>query len=129
LSNCGRWKLSGHICPKVSNDQFLFVTLNKQGAEADYRYHDYFRDPARFHWESQNGTTPENKKGKGIIEHEKDGGRIHLFVRKHKKLNNRPAPFYSCGTVAYQSHTGSGPMSVEYKLNSPLPEELHAYFG
>jgi hypothetical protein len=59
----GVWKLPGHVCPKETNDQFLFVNLSKQQAESDYQYHDYFTDKSHFHWQSQNKTTPQSDKG------------------------------------------------------------------
>lgn len=125
----GLWKMSGHVCPKISNDQFVFVTLNKQRADASYQYHDYFRDPSHFHWQSQSGTTPEKKKGLGVINHQENGSNLHLFVRKHPNAGKTILPFYYCGTIIYQSHTGSGPMNVEFELSFPLPSELYEYFG
>jgi superfamily II DNA or RNA helicase/phage repressor protein C with HTH and peptisase S24 domain len=125
----GLWKMSGHVCPKNTNAQFLFITLNKQTADPNYQYHDYFRDRSHFHWQSQNSTTPTNKKGLEIINHLAHGSRLHLFVRKHPSTGSSASPFYYCGEVLYQSHTGSGPMNVEYNLKSPLPHELYEYFS
>jgi superfamily II DNA or RNA helicase/SOS-response transcriptional repressor LexA len=125
----GLWKLSGHVCPKASKDQFFFVTLNKQGAEQAYQYHDHFPDPGHFHWQSQAKTTPIAKKGRRVIHHSEEGSDIHLFVRKHKAENGKSAPFYYCGSLNYQSHKGSEPMDVDFKLNTPLPLELFEYFN
>ena len=57
-------------------------------------------------------TTPESKRGKEIIEHERLGIALHLFVRKHKLVGGKAAPFRYHGPVRYLSHTGSAPMSV-----------------
>jgi superfamily II DNA or RNA helicase/HKD family nuclease len=125
----GLWKMPGHVCPKDTNDQFLFVTLNKQGVDADYRYHDYFVDDANFHWQSQNRTTPVNDKGLGIIEANERPGSLYLFVRKFPKIKGKGAPFTFCGRLKYLEHKGSAPMDVDFEMESPLSEGLYEFFG
>lgn len=124
----GLWKMPGHVCPANSKDQFLFVTLNKQGADKDYKYHDYFIDNSHFHWQSQNRTSPENEKGQKVIRHISNQSDIHLFVRKHPKISGKGAPFYYCGKLIYISHSGSAPMDVDFELESPLPKALFEMF-
>jgi superfamily II DNA or RNA helicase/HKD family nuclease/SOS-response transcriptional repressor LexA len=124
----GVWKMHGHVCPKVSDDQFLFVNLNKQGALANQRFHDYFVDDSRFHWQSQNRTTPENEKGLGIIESNDRPGSIYLFVRKFNKIKGKGAPFTFCGRLKYLSHEGSAPMDVDFEMESPLSAGLYEFF-
>jgi len=41
---------------------------------------------------------------------------IHLFVRETKLGGDKAAPFMYRGQVTYQSHLGSNPMSVTFKL-------------
>jgi superfamily II DNA or RNA helicase/SOS-response transcriptional repressor LexA len=125
----GLWKMSGHICPKETDDQFLFITLNKQSAAADYRYHDYFVDQSHFHWQSQNRTTPENEKGLGIIESKNRPGSVYLFVRKFPKIKGKGAPFTFCGRLNYLSHTGSAPIDVDFEMESALSDGLFDYFN
>jgi hypothetical protein len=96
----------------------LLVTLNKQGKSQDHRYHDYFIDPQHFHWQSQNLTTPESKKGWALIDHAAKGIQVHLFVRDHKLLNGKAAPFRYYGQVTYLNHSGSAPMSIEWELEA-----------
>jgi len=117
----GLWKMSGHVTPKNTNDQFLFVTLNKRNADKDYLYHDYFKDESHFHWQSQNKTTPDSVKGKGIID---SPGTIYLFVRKFGKIRGKAAPFLFCGCLKYLNHSGSGPIDVDFELISPLPDHV-----
>ena len=125
----GLWKMSGHVCPKISDDQFLFVNLNKQGADPKHRYHDYFESPSIFHWQTQNSTKPESKKGLGLINHEVNDSVLHLFVRKHKMIKGKGSPFHYCGRVIYQSHHDSAPMNIKFKLSTPLPSKLYQYFS
>jgi SOS-response transcriptional repressor LexA len=125
--NVGAWQ-SGHVKIKESKDQFLFVTLNKQGKQQQHQYHDYFIDKLQFHWQSQNNTDPTSGKGKGIINHVRDGSNVYLFVRKNKLEGKTAAPFFYCGKLNYQSHKGSKPMSVIWQLDDPLTDDLFEYF-
>ena len=117
IFNAGSWH-SGHVVLNEQNAHILLVTLNKQGKAADHRYTDYWIDENTFHWQSQNATTPSSKRGREIIEHEKAGRKIHLFVREHKLAAGKAAPFSYFGPVRYQSHQGSEPMSVTFTLEN-----------
>jgi superfamily II DNA or RNA helicase/HKD family nuclease/SOS-response transcriptional repressor LexA len=125
--NTGLWQ-SGHIRPKGHQDQYLFVTINKQGRPKDHQYHDYFIDESTFHWQSQDKTGAKSAKGKAIVNHLADGSSVHLFVRRDKLERGKGAPFYYCGTMTYQQHEGERPMSVTWKLDSPLSLVLFGYF-
>ncbi|MBT3725441.1 MAG: DUF3427 domain-containing protein, partial [Gammaproteobacteria bacterium] len=87
-----------------------------QGKASEHRYHDYFIDENHFHWQSQNSTTPLNKRGKELIEHENRGITVHLFVRENKLAAGKAAPFTYYGSARYQEHKGSAPMSVIWEL-------------
>lgn len=113
--NPGSWN-SGHVVLPTANAQVLLVTLNKQGKAVDLRYHDHWIDELHFHWQTQNKTGPEGKRGREIIQHERLGISLHLFVRDHKLENGKAAPFVYHGRVLYQSHAGSRPMSVSFQL-------------
>jgi len=125
--NVGAWQ-SGHVTIKKSNNQFLFVTLNKQGKQKQHQYHDYFIDKDHFHWQSQNSTDPKSGKGNGIIEHEKNGSNVYLFVRKNKLEGKIAAPFIYCGALNYERYTGAKPMSVIWRLIDPLTDNLFDYY-
>ncbi|MBK1887307.1 MULTISPECIES: DUF3427 domain-containing protein [unclassified Marinobacter] len=112
--NPGNWQ-SGHVFLADANAHVLLVTLNKQGKEENHRYVDHWIDEKLFHWQSQRSTTPESKRGRELINHAELGLTIHLFVRGNKLLNKKAAPFTYYGTMDYQSHEGSSPMSVILK--------------
>ncbi|WP_426416762.1 DUF3427 domain-containing protein [Aestuariirhabdus sp. LZHN29] len=125
--NTGLWQ-NGHVRPKGHADQYLFVTLNNQGRIKNQKFHDYFIDSKTLHWESQNSVTPSSSKGKAIIEHALLNSNVHLFVRKHRLIGGKGAPFYYCGPIFYRSHKGQNPMSVVWDLKVTLSEELsHAF--
>ena len=101
----------------------LLVTINKQSKSREHRYHDYFIDDGHFHWQSQNATTPENKRVREFIEHESRQIKVHLFVREHKLAAGKVAPFQYLGAVRYQKHEGNAPMSVIWELDIPILEK------
>jgi superfamily II DNA or RNA helicase/HKD family nuclease len=113
--NPGNWN-SGHVVLGERNAHILLVTLNKQGKAQDHRYLDHWIDDHSFHWQSQNATTPDSKRGREIVEHSKRGTTIHLFVRDTKLEAGKAAPFVYHGPVSYRSHTGSAPMSVIFDV-------------
>jgi superfamily II DNA or RNA helicase/SAM-dependent methyltransferase/SOS-response transcriptional repressor LexA len=117
--NPGNWNV-GHV---VLNDQrahVLLVTLNKQGKAEEHRYHDYWADDSTFHWQTQNSTTPESKRGEELIGHEKKGIAVHLFVRDGKLAGGKAAAFTYYGPVTYERHKGSAPMSIEWRVHGKL---------
>lgn len=116
--NSGSWN-AGHVTLASKNAIVLLVTLNNQGKVADHRFLDHWIDDSTSHWQSQNSTSPTNKKGRDINEHEQKGLTIHLFVRESKLDNGKGAPFIYRGPVRYVSHEGSSPMNVVFSLVTP----------
>ncbi|MCC5863231.1 MAG: DUF3427 domain-containing protein, partial [Gammaproteobacteria bacterium] len=64
--NPGNWH-SGHVVLPSRRAHVLLVTLNKQGKAAYHRYLDHWIDGRTFHWQTQNKTTPESKRGREVI--------------------------------------------------------------
>ena len=115
--NPGNWN-SGHVVLAEQNAHVLLVTLNKQGKAEDHRYLDHWIDDHSFHWQTQNSTTPQSKRGQEIIEHEALGIALHLFVRGTKLSRGKAGPFVYHGRVRYQGYVGSRPMSVTFKVGN-----------
>jgi hypothetical protein len=113
--NPGNWN-GGHVTLNDKKAHVLLVTLNKQGKDDKHKYLDHWIDEHHFHWQSQNSTTPDSKRGQEIVNHEARGIAVHLFVRDAKLAGGKSAPFVYQGKVTYQSHQGSGPMSVVFEL-------------
>jgi SOS-response transcriptional repressor LexA len=113
--NPGNWNV-GHVVLTEKKAHILLVTLNKQGKADEHRYLDHWVDESRFHWQSQNATAHASKRGQEIIRHASLGIDIHLFVREHKLAAGKAAPFVYHGRVSYESHQGSQPMGVVFRL-------------
>ena len=115
--NPGNWNV-GHVTLNDKKAHVLLVTLNKQGKADEHKYLDHWIDANRFHWQSQNATTPSNKRGHEVVHHASKGIAIHLFVRDSKLSAGKAAPFVYHGPVTYESHQGSAPMSVVFRVGA-----------
>lgn len=106
------------------NIELMFVTLNKNEKlfSPTTMYHDYAINEHLFHWQSQNSARPDHGRGKDYIQHQKIKKRLFLFVREQTKDEfGRTMGFVNFGEVKYVSHTGSQPMSITWRLNTPIP--------
>jgi uncharacterized protein DUF3427 len=129
----GRWTLAEQRevregvlpLPELRTDVF-FVTLNK--TESEYSpttlYEDYAISADLFHWQSQSTTSAQSPTGLRYIHHAETGHTILLFVREDKKRNGLACPYDFLGPVTYESHSGSRPMSIIWRLQHPLPARL-----
>ncbi|MHB1654179.1 MAG: DUF3427 domain-containing protein, partial [Desulfitobacteriaceae bacterium] len=105
------------------NLDVFFVTLNK--SEKDYSpstmYQDYSINEELFHWQSQSRTTEESMTGQRYINQAVKGGNVLFFVREYKKEATFASPFTCIGFADFQSHYGSAPISIVWKMKEPLP--------
>jgi superfamily II DNA or RNA helicase/HKD family nuclease len=114
----------------VATDRYLFllVTLEKADLPDDHDYEDQFLNPDRFQWKSQNRTTQSSKHGQMLRHHVTKGLKVHLFVRRSKKIRSQSAPFYYCGEVTFETWQDERPITINWRLSTPVPERLHALF-
>jgi len=109
--------------PKLKVD-VLFVTLQKTEAEfsATTMYEDYLISPTLFHWQTQSSTSVDSPTGKRYLHHSEFGYTPLLFVRDAKTSDSgRTSPYVFLGPCVYQSHSGSRPISITWKLTTPVP--------
>ncbi|MBT9553342.1 MAG: DUF3427 domain-containing protein [Hydrogenophaga sp.] len=105
--------------------ELLFVTLDKsEGYHDRIAYHDYAISAERFHWQSQNSAGPDTPGGRRYLESATNGWQFQLFVRPRKGEAYR-----ACGPVTLESAEGDRPMSIVWKLETPLPARLFREFS
>lgn len=104
----------------------FFITLNK--SEKDFSpstlYEDYAINETLFHWQSQSRTSDDSETGRRYINHKKMGNKIILFVREYRTQEGYPAPYVYLGEAAYESHSGSMPISFVWRLKKEIPAKL-----
>ncbi len=115
-------------CEEAQSDA-LFVTLKK--SESDYSpttmYRDYAISPDVFHWESQSVTTVASPTGQRYLNHRGRGTHVLLFSRSEKTTEfGTGAPFLFLGTAQYESHRGERPISITWRLDTPMPADAFA---
>lgn len=105
--------------------ELLFVTLDKsEGYHDRIAYHDYAISADRFHWQTQNNAGPDTPSGQRYLESSTNGWQFQLFVRPRKGDAYR-----ACGPVVLESVEGDRPMSIVWKLETPLPVRLFREFS
>lgn len=112
---------------KSINCELLFVTLQKTEKKFSPTtlYHDYAINEILFHWQSQNSARSDKGRGLSYVQHESIGKKIILFVREHSTDEfGRAMGFVCLGLVKLDSHYGSQPMNIRWKLEQALPSYL-----
>ena len=105
--------------------ELLFVTLDKsEGYHDRISYHDYAISVDRFHWQTQNNAGPDTPSGRRYLDSATNGWRFQLFVRPR-----RGEAYRACGPVLLESAEGDRPMSIVWKLETPLPVRLFREFS
>lgn len=111
---------------KTQVDLF-FVTLQKHARHFNpsTMYHDYAISPTEFHWQSQSRTSEASPTGQRYIHHRDRGSDVVLAVRDlHENDFGSGAPFFLAGPMDFISTKGDRPMSINWKLQRPLPEDV-----
>jgi len=106
----------------------LFVTLNKteQHYSPTTMYDDYAITDALFHWQSQSNTSVTSKTAARYLNHIEMGTNVLLFVRENTNRDGRSEPFHFLGPVVYESHSGSKPVSIIWRMVNPIPARILA---
>lgn len=116
---------SGLLALPERKTELLFVTLDKsEGYHDRIAYRDYAISTERFHWQTQNSAGPDTTAGRRYLGSPVNGWRFQLFVRARKA-----EPYWACGPVVLANADGNRPMSITWKLQSPLPARLFREFS
>lgn len=109
----------------------LLVTLEKGDVEHEHlRYRDFPISETEFHWQSQATTRQSDGVGKRHIQPEAMKVTPLLFVRETKKDERGvTSAFRYLGPVAPGSVSGERPISIEWKLGTPLRSEWVRKWG
>lgn len=104
---------------KIERNIILITKLDTSGAMQAHQYINRFIDSRTFAWQSQNKQRQNNTKGRLVLDHQKTGHSIHLFVqsRSHEKA-------YYCGTLTVISVEGNAPMNVQFRLDQELSPSM-----
>ncbi|MDO8262206.1 MAG: DUF3427 domain-containing protein [Gallionella sp.] len=126
LTSSRRTPFQAGVLPLANRKtELLFVTLDKsEGYHDRIAYHDYAISAERFHWQTQNSAGPDTNGGRRYLESPGNGWQFQLFVRIRKSDAYR-----ACGRVQLEQAEGDRPMSLVWRLESPLPIRLFREFS
>ncbi len=125
LTATGYWTASrkpasreGVVRLRAEKTELLFVTLDKSedSFSPTTSYEDYAIDSRHFHWQSQGATREDSETGRRYAEQAANGWVFQLFARPTIR-----DPFLVFGPCIYESHSGSRPMSITWRLQHELP--------
>ena len=106
----------------------LLVTLNKSKLTKDHlRYRDFPLGMHHFHWQSKARTTRESNEGRRHLNPEAWGCTPLLLVRDRD--DERPGvtmAFQYLGAVGQPKAEGERPITIEWKLLHPMPDDVLA---
>lgn len=117
----------GVVEMKELNCELLFVTLQKTEKKFSPTtlYHDYAINEVLFHWQTQNSARPDKGKGRSYIKHVERGKKIILFVREQTSDEfGRAMGFVNLGLANLESYSGSQPMNITWRLETPISAYL-----
>jgi hypothetical protein len=133
LTAVGHWSSArkpdvreGVLRLKDEKTELFFVTLDKseERFSPTTSYEDYAISPTLFHWQSQSQASETSDVGRRYIEQATNGWTFLLFVRP--TIHD---PFVAVGKCRYESHVGSRPMSITWRLETPIPAELFQLYA
>lgn len=112
---------------KDLNTEILFINLVKseENFSPTTMYDDYAVNELLFHWQTQNSARPDLGKGLSYVNHLETEKRILLFVReKAKNEFGNSLGYVFIGEGKIKDFKGSKPMSINWKLEEPMPHYL-----
>jgi len=110
------------------NDFFLYIDLHKdEGIKASINYKDKILSRDSFQWQTPNSTKLDSKRGKDILHNKERGIKLHIFVRKTKKVDGLVQPYIYLGKAnTYDFDPESKPsITVLMKFENQIPEDLY----
>jgi len=115
IRGSGVWRNGDHF--------YLFVDLHKEDTISEsIDYKDKIIDQYTMQWETQNKTKQTSKTGRDLCLNQERGIRLHMFVRKAKKIGSQNIDYMYLGEVNTQSFEGNQPITIQMKFDRPLPK-------
>jgi superfamily II DNA or RNA helicase/HKD family nuclease len=119
-----------HIPEKKIDLFFADINKSEQDFSPTTMYKDYAITRKLFHWQSMSTTSTDSPTGQRYINHRQLGYTPMLFIREQKhNANGLTAPFVFAGPLEYLRHEGSRPISITWKLEHPLSQQMFCWAG
>ena len=122
---------TGHEPVVNGRYDLLLVTLDKGDVKHEHlQYADFPLGESLFQWQSQSGTRADSEDGLRHLKPAEMGVTPLLFVREAKKdARGVTSAFRYLGPVEPHAHRGERPITIEWKLGTPLLPEWVRRWG
>ena len=118
IRGSGVWRHGNHF--------YLFVDLHKEeNISASIDYKDKILSHYKMQWETQNKTKQASKTGQDLCFNEERDIKLHMFVRKAKKIGNQNLDYIYLGKVNSKSCKGNQPITIQMDFETPLPDYIY----
>lgn len=126
--------IGGYKYDKYSNTYPVFINYEKGDVQASINYEDHFIDDSHLIAISKSNRTISSDDMQAIINSQKNGTAIHLFVRKNKD-DKTSKEFYYLGEVypkgdlvpIKMKETNDNAVEIPYELDVPVREDIYSY--
>ena len=113
---------------KYKDDFFLFINIEKDKFSKSANYSNTFLSKDRFTYQSKPSMSQDKGEGERLIENQKHGVKLHIFMRKFVQVDKRTQDFIYLGIANSVKYSGNKPISLELKLEIPLEDKLFEEF-
>ena len=109
---------------KYKDDFFLFVNIEKDKFSKSANYSNTFLSKDTFTYQSKPSMSQDKGDGERLIENQKHGVKLHIFMRKFVQVDKKTQDFIYLGIANSVKYSGNKPISLELKLDIPLEDKL-----
>jgi len=113
---------------KYKDDFFLFINIEKDKFSKSANYSNTFLSKDRFTYQSKPSMSQDKGDGERLIENQKHGVKLHIFMRKFVQVDKKTQDFIYLGIANSVKYSGNKPISLELKLDIPLEDKLFEEF-
>ncbi len=113
---------------KYKDDFFLFVNIEKDKFSKSANYSNTFLSKDRFTYQSKPSMSQDKGDGERLIENQKYGVKLHIFMRKFVQVDKKTQDFIYLGIANSVKYESNKPIKLELKLQIPLEDKLFEEF-
>lgn len=113
---------------KYKDDFFLFINIEKDKFSKSANYSNTFLSKDRFTYQSKPSMSQDKGDGERLIENQKYGVKLHIFMRKFVQVDKKTQDFIYLGIANSVKSEGNKPIKLELKLEIPLEDKLFEEF-
>ncbi len=113
---------------KYKDDFFLFITIEKDNYFKAQNYNNAFLSRDTFTYSSKPSHSSDKGDGYRLVNNQKEGVKLHIFVRKFAQVDKKTQSFIYLGLANTLKYENEKPIDTILKLQKPLSNTLYEEF-